>query len=618
MKNYNSKLKIVISFLVFFFSFVFYFLSASFTYAADFKSDYQVEYFLSENKDSLTTRVNFKISITNLRSDVYVAKFTIAYPKSFIIHNLKAADDQGVITPQVIDEDKKTKITLVFNSPAVGKGTTNNFYLTFNQENLFKINGNVWEVILPTIENREEGTYIVIVNLPETTEKKISIAKPKPDKITGRQIIWENPSAKTIYAVFGQNQIYQTELIYNLKNPKIVPIKTEIAFPPDTLYQKVYLDSITPLPEKTYIDEDGNFLGQYTLIPTEEKQIIFKGTIVVSSVPRSELLPSIESQFNQQKKYLLTPQKYWQIDNPEPFNSIKTVKEIYSYVVNNLKYDYERVTKGSTRLGATKILSNRQQAVCTEFTDLFVALAREKGIWAREIQGYGFSSDPNLRPLSLISDVLHAWPEYYDEAKKIWIPVDPTWENTSGIDYFSSFDLNHIVFAIHGKRSDYPLPAGMYKITDSKDIQISATSVFPKEKINLKVELNPFPSAITENQELKAKLYLQNLSNVFLWQVPVKLVSKKIKIDPSTITISVLAPGQKQEIDIKLKTIPVVKPANDSLVINVSGKDSLKAQIKVIPFYYQIAIKVSVGLLLTTVVFFILKKILVSFYQKHD
>ena len=87
-----------------------------------------------------------------------------------------------------------------------------------------------------------------------------------------------------------------------------------------------------------------------------------------------------------------------------------------------------------------------------EFTDLFIAIAREKGIYSREIQGYGFSLDQKLQPLSLSSDILHAWPEYYDTKTESWIAVDPTWENTSGINYFSSFDLNHIVFVIHGKK----------------------------------------------------------------------------------------------------------------------------------------------------------------------
>ncbi len=63
--------------------------------------------------------------------------------------------------------------------------------------------------------------------------------------------------------------------------------------------------------------------------------------------------------------------------------------------------------------------------------------------------------------MSLVKDVLHAWPEYYDESKKTWIMIDPTWGNTThGMDYFSSLDFEHITFVIKGLSSTYPVPAG--------------------------------------------------------------------------------------------------------------------------------------------------------------
>ena len=40
-------------------------------------------------------------------------------------------------------------------------------FVGFSQQNLFKVNGNVWEVILPTVENKERrGDYTIIVHLP--------------------------------------------------------------------------------------------------------------------------------------------------------------------------------------------------------------------------------------------------------------------------------------------------------------------------------------------------------------------------------------------------------------------------------------------------------------------
>src|SRR3990167_7641514 len=179
-------------FFVFLSSIIFHLSSVS-VLAADFKTDYQVEYNLSQSQDSLSSQVDFKIKITNLRSDVYVNKFAISFPNTFSINNLKASDDNGYITPKTTVDEQKTKIELEFSNPTIGKDSTNTFYLNFNQANLFKVNGQVWEVVLPVIENTQDESYQVTVNLPEATSKKISIAKPKPDSITGNKIIWNNP-----------------------------------------------------------------------------------------------------------------------------------------------------------------------------------------------------------------------------------------------------------------------------------------------------------------------------------------------------------------------------------------------------------------------------------------
>ncbi|MDO8741826.1 MAG: transglutaminase domain-containing protein [Candidatus Roizmanbacteria bacterium] len=454
-------------------TFAFLFLPFSSVLATDFKTDYQVEYNLSQSQDSLSSQVDFKIKITNLKSDVYVNKFAISFPNTFSINNLKASDDNGLITPKMTIDEQKTKVELEFSDPAIGKDSVNTFFLNFNQANLFKVNGKVWEVVLPVIENTQDESYQVTVNLPEaTTNKKISIAKPKPDLVSGNKIIWDNPKTKTIYAVFGDNQVYQTELVYHLKNDQIYPVTTEIAFPPDTIFQKTFIQSISPIPESVYQDEDGNYLGKYFLKPLENKTITYKSFIQIYVQPRDEVVPVVRKAIDQQKNYLLTAKKYWQIDKIDSIKNITQQEEIYNFVTNILQYNYKKLNSQNKRLGANFVLSHPDQAVCLEFTDLFVAITREKGIYSREIEGYGFSLDPKLQPLSLSSDILHAWPEYYDLKTENWIAVDPTWGNTSGIDYFSSFDLNHVTFAIHGKNPDYPLPAGMYKIENSRDVSI--------------------------------------------------------------------------------------------------------------------------------------------------
>lgn len=577
------------------------------TFAQDYRNDYQVDYFLTENKDSLSTRVKFTVSVTNLLNDLYVKQFSVSFPKSFLIHNITASDDSGTIFPKLSEQNDMTKISLEFSNPETGSNSVNNFYLDFTQDNLFVVNGNVWEVIIPTIESSKNSSYKITVHLPQNSDKKISISKPKPSRIEGSTIYWENPGTKTVYAVFGDTQIYDSELTYNIKNTKFIPVSSDIAFPPDTLYQKIYIKDIKPAPELAYNDEDGNYLGRYLLKPKESKTITFIGSIEVFSKPREDLIPFMRKQLDSQKKYLFADQPFWNISQSLiPKTVTKDARSIYSYVVSTLQYNFDKINTSNTRLGATQVLNQPTNAVCMEFTDLFIALARKEGIFAREIEGYGYSQDPRLRPLSFVSDILHSWPEYYDLESDLWIPIDPTWEDTSGIDYFTGFDLNHIAFAIHGKKSDYPLPAGMYKIDESQDVTIKAVSDILDEKIDVTLEELSFPYRIHDKETRSARFKVLNNGNTYLWNFPLTLSGKNIAVSPRVIQLSQLAPYQKKEISIMYKASPVTKNTDGSITIKTKDGILTSVRISIVPYIYELVLKISAVLSVFIVVAFII------------
>src|SRR3989339_655969 len=605
-------MKIIKTFIIAFILFLTPYLLSFPVNAADFKTDYQVEYNLSQSQENLNSQVNFKIKIVNLKTEVYVSKFSISFPNTFSINNLKTSDDNGYITPKVTTDEDKTKIELEFSNPTIGKDSINTFFLSFDQANLFKINGKVWEVVLPVIENPHTESHNVLPNLPETTNKKISISKPYPDLITGNKIIWNNPKTKTIYAVFGDVQVYNSELVYHLKNDQIYPIFTEVAFPPETNNQKIFLQSINPPPESARIDEDGNYLGKYFLKPLETKKIIYKSFIQVYSKTRNDTALYFRSAIDSQKNYLLTANKYWQINKIDLIKNVSSPKEIYDFVTNKLKYNYNKINSQNKRLGAETVLSNHDQAVCLEFSDLFVGIAREKGIYSREIEGYGFSLDPKLQPISLSSDILHAWPEYFDSKTKNWIAVDPTWENTSGINYFSSFDLNHIVFVIHGKNSDYPLAAGMYKLENSRDILIKPVIEEPLERKEIVIEDIDFPTTISDDKSYQGKFIIKNNGSSYLWQIPVELEAGNINIKKKNYNIQVLAPYEKKEIVFEYSAKNKNKRIEGELIINVMGEELLKQKINIIPSYYNLIFKflaVTLGLSLLFLIYRLIVKV---------
>jgi len=586
---------------LFFLLLFFLFFSQKISLAKDYRVDYVVEYFLEEKEGKIQSPVSFKIKITNLRSDVYVQSFSLSFPRSFSISQVKAFDDWGEIEPELSTNKEIMKITLRFKQPNIGRDTINNFSLNFLQNNLFNINGNIWEVILPIVEIDNDDSYKIVVNLPPGTDKKISIAKPKPTLISGQKIIWDNPKAKTIYAVFGEMQYYKTSLFYHLENNRPILVYTDIALPPETIYQKIYLEKLDPKPTLVFQDEDGNFLARYLLKPLEKKTIHFQGMVVVYAQPRMEIKSIIKDYFEKQKKYLLTSNNFWQINNFEKYQdfiSLNNPSDIYYYVLNKLTYNYSLVLKTKSRLGANLVLSQPNNAVCTEFTDLFIALAREKGIFTREIQGYGFTQDEKLRPLSLSTDVLHAWPEYFDEEKELWIPVDPTWEHTSGIDYFSSFDLNHIVFVIHGKNPEYPVSAGMYKTENSRDINIIPTNKKPKDEKAFQIISDKIPKKINDKNQYQIKFVIVNQSNSYIWGAKINLKSNFINFSESNFLIKSLAPLEKKEITLVINSKIKNQQKKGNIQVLIDNQEKISWSILIFPYYYELGLKMTLIILI--------------------
>ncbi len=526
--------------------FCFFFAPKSYADKA-FRKDYGVDYFLQEKNSQIVTKVAFNLKLTNLTGEVAIKSFGLAFPSTFTIHDISITSNGQSVKPEINQGESQIVIKFDIPDPAIGKDTVNDIAINFYQDNLFKVNGNVWEVILPTLDEQDRSSYQVAVHLPEGTDKKISVAKPKPDSVDGKTISWSNPMSKTIYAVFGTTQLYQTKLLYHLENPKFTPVYTDIALVPDTAYQKTYLDSLDPPPSKVYLDDDGNYMARYIMKPREHIDVVYKGTVELTVKPRDEIRPYIKSQFTKQKTLLKATPGFWSSTYSKSFDSLV---DIYHFVVSTLSYNYKRVSNNVNRLGAQAALKNPKDAVCTEFTDSFVSLARQNGFYAREMEGYGFSNDPQLRPLSTNSDILHAWPEYYDLNQELWVPVDPTWENTSGIDYFNSFDLNHIVFAIHSKRPDYPYPAGTYKDQDSKDVDIKAVSSTPTEKTKYEVVNFTGIKYIFPDKKYSGILQVKNLGNTYGWNIPLEATSKTLTITQSVTTIPVIAPSEVKNISI--------------------------------------------------------------------
>ncbi|HSW61140.1 MAG TPA: transglutaminase domain-containing protein [bacterium] len=90
------------------------------------------------------------------------------------------------------------------------------------------------------------------------------------------------------------------------------------------------------------------------------------------------------------------------------------LKNIFEFVTGHLEYD---VTRKTAWIGAKEALL-KNSGVCSDYADLFVALARAKGIPARKLSGYTIKK-------GTVSEG-HAWAEAYLKEYG-WVAFDPTW-----------------------------------------------------------------------------------------------------------------------------------------------------------------------------------------------
>lgn len=478
----------------------------------EFSVDSTVKYQVEDNGKTLVTH---DISLENNFSTLYATTYTISL-ENIDAQNVQAIDSKGNnLQVDLTKNGDIEDIKISFSDAVVGKGAVRHFTVTYENGGFAVRTGEVWEVSIPRLSDANSfRNYSVNLFIPASFGLEAYIS-PQPQSTSvndqGKTYVFgKDQVVQTgITAGFGQFQVFSFNLAYHLENPLAVTSPTEIALPPDTAFQKVYFQKIDPKPINIHIDQDGNWLAVYNLKPRERIDVTVVGAVQIFASYRPFPKPS-----DQVLSDNLKETAYWQVNNPQIkalASELKTPKAIYQYVSTHLKYDFARVQPNVTRFGAVKALENPTEAICMEYTDLFIAIARAAGIPAREINGYAYTENPDLQPLSLVADVLHSWPEYYDKDKGAWIPVDPTWGSTTGgIDYFNKLDLRHFAFVIHGEESVKPYPPGSYKLgpNPQKDVFVTFGSL-PENRISTPV----LSAAVKRNIPFLSLIYTVKVEN---------------------------------------------------------------------------------------------------------
>ena len=552
--------------------------------SGEFSTDFDVTY---EVKESGITEVTNKITLTNVFSNMYATSYSIVLD-SINPTNIKAYGLNSAYPTQIIKDGNKTTIKIDFPDTVVGKDKSRTFYISFEESSFAVRTGEVWEISIPRIsEESTFNSYYLRLLIPEKLGQEAYIS-PVPRNKSNQNGFLTYSFNKTdvektgIVAGFGAFQVFNFNLSYHLENPLARRTTTEITLPPDTAYQRVYYKDINPKPSNMYIDSDGNWIAEYELSARQRVDVLASGQVQIFYNYRPFLKPNTES-LNQN----LVSLEYWDINNPEIVKlsqTLNTPKKIYDFVSTKLKYDYERVKPNVERLGGVRALLNPESAICMEFTDLFITIARSAGIPAREVNGFAYTENPDIQPLSLVNDVLHAWPEYFDKEKGVWIPVDPTWGSTTGgVDYFSKLDLRHFTFVVHGKDSIKPYAAGSYKLgaNPQKDVFVSF-GVLPIER-NSKLDITAKPAIWVPFISNKIDVLISNNGPTAVYNLKPRIFFENIEIEVQK-SVEVLLPFQtyKTDIDIPFSFLSTKTPnfvkiivAEDELTIPTNKKQIL-------------------------------------------
>lgn len=596
---------------------------------AGFATSYDVLYDVS---DTGVTTVTQKVTLKNLTSEYYANQFKLIIGATKVFE-IRASDPSGPL--EVIEQQQGTAtvLSLKFNQQVAGLGKQLPWTLSFKTKDFAEKVGKVWEVRVPRISSTTNvENYNLILAVPESFGQPSLISPtPKSQSISQGKIFLTFDKSQLqssgISANFGVNQLFDFDLAYHLENNNLVPVLTNIALPPDTSFQDVIYQRIEPKPLNVTMDNDGNYLAWYRLNRSQKLDIKVIGSAKLYTNSKVKN-PTLDESLKQ--KYTSTD-KYWEKDNPQitlKLNEIlagpgtktpeEKVKLIFQFVVNHLKYDSSRLTGDIERLGAVTALSNPDSAVCMEFTDLFIALTRAAGIPARELDGYAYTANPTLRPLSLTRDILHAWPEYWDE-RRGWVMVDPTWENTTGgVDYFNKLDLNHFVFAVKGSSSTTPIPAGSYKYKgeDSLDVKVSLSDKDFLGHPQIDVQIDA-PGSIVPGFPGVIKVKITNAGNALFPSTSLGMSANKLSIlNNAGQNMGPIPAFGEASFDFNIRTKSLFDSYEDQITVLVGGQKFTK-DITIKPFILFQTVPLAIGGVVGLMVLVYLSVLGIHIYQKR-
>lgn len=391
--------------------------------------------------------------------------------------------------------------TLDLNIPydgSIGIGQSKQFKIEYTNTGLTKKTGALLDIYAPGFSenyqfesNSTSYNYKTIIRLNKSLGD-VGFVVPSPANTTtdGEFIVYEISQESLvggkIWIQIGKTQYYKFNIKqevmasdtinkgYSNEYHLVIPRNIDEA----ETTQKVFYTIFDPLPKQIVEDEDGNLIATFKIPSHENKTILIEGYAQVDKVEvqatpeNSGTISDIDSTIFSQ---YLQPAEFWEVDNPEIISKANELKaeetNIYSIVESNYSHivdtiDYSDIKRFgiNDRQGALKTLQGGA-AVCMEYSDLFLTLARAQGIPARAAFGYGYDAR-----IGENQQDAHQWVQVYLPGMNEWLSVDVTW-GESGPSLIGG-DLNH--FYTHIASLDPDSPPSVQRTSYGKQVGLEA------------------------------------------------------------------------------------------------------------------------------------------------
>ena len=457
-------------------------------------TNHKVEYHISENFE---TKVIHKINL--FHNDKYTGINRILVEETTSdINNILV--NKNNINYKI--KNDKNKVEIIFNETLLGPVEKFIVY-EYKTKKIIKKTGSLYSINVPKVKGNLINSYELKIYLPKFLNTPQYNSKINSDEI-GKYLLFNKNDLLSYgkYINFGEAVYYLLSvkhLISNEKNYIVVP-------PNIPNRQQVFVNYISKVPTKIYNDFDGNTFYEYNSKNNIEG---------VSAEYIIKIYGNASPQILEDYSLYTKPIKNWNYTAGILPNTLEKVKKstnkveaAFNSTITYLDYNENKNNfNTASRVGAENLNENNSKnAICLEYSDLFIALLRGAGIPAREINGFSYTGDIT----NYINPQLHSWVEY--NLSNNWVQADPTWSDTSNEDYLAGFDLFHIAFLRRSQNSEFPLLTGSYyKNNISEELKIMAINKPNKRKLQLKVvDLFFLKFVINDNLEKIANIEPKN------------------------------------------------------------------------------------------------------------